>query len=166
MTPDGYILWYYRTRDSFGAPALDYIDSVGRMFAKKCSCGSKLRHTTSIGDYVCGHCGKDWAYEDALLLKGVVKGATSSNSFDMKNARFFDVAKKIDTMLRQHEWDMKLYILNVLGQSQRDLSVRFPANFPDAPGPWSKDSVRRRIIAMRELFDRRLRAAGMNVSVY
>ncbi len=169
MTPDGWIIWYYRTRDSFGAPGLNFVDSEGRVFGPKCGhCPSKIRHSTAEGRAVCGKCGASWPYVDRFILKGEVQRSTRPGDFGSSNARYFDIARLLHVFLRdgRWQWDARLYVANVLGHSVRDLSVRFPAAFTDAPGAFGKSVVAERIKSAREEWDRRLHAADVNVSSY
>ena len=171
MTADGWIIWYFRTRDSFGAPALKYVDSIGRVYGKACAqCEGTRRETRSDGAYICANhrCGKLWPYEDCMILKGIVQKSARVIDFGTINARYFDVAALLHRFLRdeQWQWDAKLYTANTLGYSVRDLSVQFPAAFEDAPGAFSKSAVMRRIAAAREEWRRRLTVADISVGQY
>ncbi len=171
MTPDGWVLWYYRTRDSFGAPGLNFVDSEGRVFGPWCDhCRSKKKHENSVGTMICANhkCGKAWPYVDRFILKGEVQRSIRPGDFGSANARYFDIARVLHHFIfdKRWQWDARLYVANVLGHSARDLSVRFPAAFEDAPGPFSQSSISRRINVARTEWDRRLCKADINVSPY
>lgn len=165
MTADDAIRMYYRMRDSFGAPALNFVDSTGRMHADTCAkCGGKKRHETKVGDWVCGHCGANWPYVDRFIFKGEVQKSPSSRTFDDVHARYFDVARALDGLLRAIPWDARLYIANVMGYNLRQLERDFPITFPEATGSFSRRSISRRIKVAREAWTSRLRAIKIRVT--
>ncbi len=179
MTSDGWIRWYYQTRDSFGAPALDFVDSTGRMFVKKCEhtlegrsgevCGSKVRNMKPDGNWICGNfkCAKPWAYEDVYIFKGEVQKSVRVHTFDTTNARYFDVAHQLYGFMTddQWRWGAKLYVAHALGWSERRLAVEFPLAFPDAP-VIRKSQVHNRIVQARLEWEIRLHAAHIPVHPY
>ena len=167
MTPDGWIRFYYDQRDSFGAPALNYIDTVGRVYAKRCSargCRARIRHCTSTHEWVCGKCGAPWKYWNRALSKGEIQKSLRPFGFDQPLARYFDVARLLHVFLIERQWNARLYVLHAMGESNADLATNFPTRFPDAPGPWSKESVRTRVNAARQEWVERLAAAGIKVN--
>ena len=169
MTADGWIRWYYSTRNSIGsmgAPGLNYVDSTGRMHAKQCACGCKKKHGTKDGHWVCGHCGAPWVYVDRFIFKGEVQKSLRNVGLDSTNSRFFDVSALLGKLLTEDPWDGKLYVANCMGYSHRELVVKFPALYPEAPGPFSKGSIQRRIESARRKWDQMLREANIAVSVY
>lgn len=163
MTADGWLRFYYATRDSIGAPGLDFVDSTGRVFAKRCdACEGKKRHGTKLGDYVCGHCGAPWPYVDQQIFKGEVQKTARCGSFDDSLGRYFDVAKLLGEFMKEHPWDAKLYIAHVVaGLSFAELGPEFERRF--ARPPLSKSSAYRRVQSARAAWDRKLRRAGIDV---
>ena len=171
MTPDGWVLWYYRTRDSFGAPGLNFVDSEGRVFGPSCDhCRGKKKHENSVGTMICADhkCAKAWPYVDRFILKGEVQRSIRPGDFGSTNARYFDIARVLHHFVHDErwQWDARLYVANVMGHSIRSLSVRFPAAFKDAPGAFGKSVVGERIQSARLEWDRRLCRADINVSPY
>lgn len=166
MTADGWIQWYFDVKDSFGAPALTYIDSVGRIYAKRCQkCRGKVRHATSAHGWVCGHCGAAWRYWDRCLSKGEIQKSLRPHGFDERHARYFDVARLFYLFINGSKpWDAKLYVLHAMGHPIRRLAEAFPAAYPDAPGPFSRESTRRRVQAARADWERLLSSAGIRVA--
>ncbi len=179
MTPGGYVKWYYITRDGFGAPGLDFVDSTGRVYAKKCGkCGHAKRHPTKAGGWVCGKCGRAWDHEDRFIFKGEVQKPKTFDIFERQNARWFDLGTIIFRMLDddEWEWDMKLYIATCLGHSvdpltdadgvvrMPGLAAKFTELWPGAPGPWSRASIYRRVTRAKDEWVRRLTRAGVPTS--
>ncbi len=179
MTADDYIRFYYRTRDSFGAPALDFVDSTGRMFAKKCErslegksgemCGSKKRKMNVDGNWVCDNhrCGKPWAYVDAYIFKGEVQKSKRVHTFDDTNARYFDVAIHLYKFLndRQWKWGARLYVAHAVGWSIRRLVSDFHVHFPAAPMV-QRSRMSERVVQARMEWEIRLHEAGLPVQPY
>ena len=156
MTPDGWVEWYYHKRASFGAPALNYVDSTGRYYLQTCSkCRHRKRHPTKSGDWVCGHCGAPWRYRDQYIPKGAVQTSARPVDFGHVHAQYFDIGVLLSHFLRDHPWSAGLYVAFSLGWSQRKLA---------ALGPWGKDTVRRRIDFARRDWGDRLHAAGITTS--
>jgi len=172
VSPDGWVRWYYDTRDSFGAPALNYIDTVGRVYAKRCSakkqngakCNARIRHCTSTHEWVCGKCGASWKYWMRALSKGEIQKSLRPFGFDQPLARYFDVARLLHDFLREGGWNAKLYVVNAMGEPAAELAQRFPERFPDAPGPWRKTDVLDRVRTARAEWIERLASAGIKVN--
>jgi len=165
LTADGWIRFYYDQRESFGAPALNYIDTVGRVYAKRCSkCHARIRHCTSNHEWVCGKCGAPWKFWMRALSKGEIQKSMRPFGFDESNARYFDIARLLHVFLTEGGWNAKLYVVNAMGEPMASLAEKFPLRFPEAPGPWSVGSVHARIRTARTEWAERLTAAGIKVS--
>ncbi len=179
MTADQYVRFYYRTRDSFGAPALDFVDSTGRMFAKKCErelegkpgevCGSKNRTMNPDGNWICGNhrCGKLWAYVDAYLFKGEVQTSTRIHTFDGSYGMYFDVARVLYHFLntQQWRWSGRLYVAYVMGWTMRRLVDDFRKFYPKSP-PVRLTQTHDRIGQARLEWEIRLHEASIPVQPY
>lgn len=164
MTPTGWLRWYYAKRDSFGPPALDLVDSTGRLYRKTCSkCRSKVRHfKASENCWVCGRCGTPWPYVDRYMLKGAVDSSPRSRYFDERHSRYFDIGKALARLLNGPEgWNMMLYVANALGHSERNLERHFWNAYPDAPGPLSRSEINRRIRAAKSRWAEELERMGL-----
>jgi hypothetical protein len=164
MTPDATVRWYYRMRDSFGAPAMNFVDSTGRMYAETCAdCGYKIRHCRDDTVWVCGRCGLTWGYVDRHIFKGEVQKSIRTDTFERVNARWIDVGTQIHYFLEDPlwKWDARIYILNALGFSMRQIAADGPKMFPAVKGSWDKMIVCRRIVAARGEFFGRLKNAGI-----
>lgn len=154
-------------RDSFGAPALNFVDSTGRVYAESCGeCKAEIRHCRGDGSWVCGRCGALWGYMDRHIFKGEVQKSIRTDTFERLNARWIDVGTQIHRLINDPlwKWDAKLYIANVMGFSVRQLMKDGPRMFPTRPGAWGKSVVHDRIVAARGEFFGRLRDAGIPVS--
>lgn len=163
MSPDGWIWWYYKTRDSFAAPALNYVDSTGRIYRKRCrQCKGRKRHGTKGGDWVCGHCGADWPYVDRHIFKGEVQKSRRIYDFGHRHARYFDVARVLREFIDDQEWKWaaRLYVANVMGYSLRRLAEGFRQTYPDAPH-FEKTKITEKISEARKEWQRRLQSIGV-----
>jgi len=170
VTPEGWIRWYYDTRESFGAPALNYVDSTGRIYAKECgsktrgkTCRSKHRHCKNDGVWVCGRCGSVWKFWDRYLLKGEVSISLRPKGFDDQNARYFDVGRLLSRFYADHGHDARVFAIHAMGASEREIAERF-ADPHDQDRPWSRSTVHRVLADARREWVEKLRSAGIKVS--
>lgn len=164
MTPDGTIRWYYRQRDSFGAPAMNFVDSTGRMYAESCAdCGYKIRHCRDDTVWVCGSCGQTWGFVDRHIFKGEVQKSIRTDTFERINARWIDVGTQIHHFTNDPlwRWDARLYVLHALGFSLRELAAQGPNFLPSRPGAWGKSVLGDRIVSARGEFSGRLKSVGI-----
>jgi len=164
MSPDSWIAYYYRMKDSFGAPAMDLVDSTGRVYEERCAgCGGSVKHGTKRGVIVCGHCGEPWPYVDRHVLKGHYSRTRRANGFDVKHAGYFDVARLLHRFLADERWywPARMYVASVNGFTVRTLAREFAATFPEYTGPSSRSAIGDRIGWAREEWARRLEAAGL-----
>ena len=177
MTPAALVVWYFETRDGLGAPGLNFIDSTGRIYGKDCgTCGFIYRNCNKVGVWVCGKCGKPWPYEDHFILKGEVQTPNPPDVFERQNARWVDVGVILHRLLSREElrWDMRLYIATCLGfkiDPRRDAKEGDVARppladmvrelWPEAPGPWSRMSMFRRVKKAKQAFEAELTLAGI-----
>lgn len=179
MTPAEWLRWYYRTRDGFGAPGLNFVDSTGRIYGKECdACGYRTRHATNPGAWVCGRCGKNWPFEDVHIFKGEVQKPTVTDVFERQNADWIDVGVVLASLLEDpsFEWDMKLYIATCFGHGIDPrcdkegnvkipgLAVRFRRLWPDAPGPWGRTCLYERVSRAKGEWTIRLSRLGVSIS--
>ncbi len=179
MTADDYVRFYYRTRDSFGAPALNFVDSTGRMFADKCEyalegkqskiCGSKERKMCPDGTWICANhrCTKPWAYVDAYIFKGEVQKSVRIHTFDGPNALYFDIARLLFLFLNDGEWRWtgRLYVAHAMGWTMRRLVDDFRKHYPDAP-PFQLTQTHHRVGQGRLEWETRLHQSKIPVHPY
>jgi len=175
MTPDGFIRWYYEESEK-GAPGLDPVDSMGRVYAERCpECPSRRKHPTRTGGYACGSCGADWPYEDRFILKGVVSTqvrvrgnrvtnipSPSAGGSERRISRRVDVGVLLASLLSDPQWKRaaRYYVSNALGYSVRQLAEECHFHWPGFPAV-SRSSVGRMIVMARAEWTRRLENAGM-----
>jgi hypothetical protein len=180
LTPAGIVVWYYETRDGLGAPGLNFIDSTGRVYDKSCeSCGFIYRNCNKESVWVCGKCGKPWLYEDHFILKGEVQTPNPPDVFERQNARWVDIGVILHRLLGDAgtHWDMRLYIATCHGfkvdprkdaneesEPRPPLAAMFQELWPEAPGPWSRATMFRRVKRAKQAFERKLEEAGINFS--
>lgn len=157
MNPDELVRWYYRMRDSFGAPALNPVDSTGRVYAPRCYCGSRTRHCRSDGEWVCGHCGQAWGYVDRHIFKGEVQKSIRPDTFERRHARWIDVGVQLYNFLNDVTWrrDARLFVAYAMGFTLIQLEDFVPIK---------KSQISDRIIAARREFSDRLATAGIRCS--
>ena len=179
MTADDYVRFYYRTRDSFGAPALNFVDSTGRMFVAKCerslegkpgeTCGSKERKMNPDGNWICANhrCAKPWAYEDKLIFKGEVQTSNRVHTFDGPNGLYFDIARLLYLFLMdpQWKWSGRLYVAYTMGWTMRRLVNDFRKQYPDSP-PVRLTQTHDRIGLARHEWEVRLHESDVPVLPY
>ncbi len=166
MTPAGWIRYYYDRKESIGAPALNIIDSEGRIYDSRCSkCKGKARHQKDEGYWVCGHCGEVWEFHDVVIFKGKrAKTPPRPHGFDRQLGRMFDIGRLISRFLADpdYRWDARLYIGQVAcGYSQRELAKQAHIFFPDIPGGLSKTSVQRRLTRASLRWSAIVKTAGL-----
>lgn len=180
MTPSGIIVWYYETKAGLGAPGLNFIDSTGRVYGKACqSCGFVFRNCNKATVWVCGKCGKPWAYEDHFILKGEVQTPNPPDVFERQNARWVDIGVILHRLLSDEnlKWNMMLYIATCHGfqvDPRKDvnqestprlpLAVMFQELWLEAPGPWGRTMLFGRIFKAKKAFERELQKTGINFS--
>ena len=167
MTGAETVRWYYKTRDAIGAPALDFVDSSGRLYDKSCRhCGFLVRHyRQSWKDYVCGRCGENWHFEDHHIFKGEVQTSPKRDGWENRNLFWTQVGTVLHGMLshKAWKWDMRIYVATCVGCTIGDLETVFVANYPEAPGPWGRSSIFTRIKRAKDEWERRLKVAGVEV---
>lgn len=161
-TPREWITWYYEVRDSHGAPALRFVDSVGRLYAEKCrDCGSRTRHARNDGSWACGHCGRDWDFDDRFLLKGEVQKSVRHDGFELKNGRQFDIARLVANLLREHPIPGHLFVANAMHHPIRQLCELGPEMWPDWDLTWTKHSVHEAVKQGEAIWEDMLLLAGV-----
>ncbi len=179
MTADDYVRFYYRTRDTFGAPALNFVDSTGRMFAKKCEksidgkpgvvCDSKKRTMKPDGNWICDNhkCGKPWSYEDVDLFKGEVQTSKRVHTFDGPNGRYFDIARLLFLFLTdpQWKWNSRMYVAYTMGWTIRRLVSEFHVHYPKAPLV-QRSQINEKVIQARMEWETRLLESDIPVLPY
>lgn len=168
MTASALIRWYYRTRDSFGAPGMDFVDSTGLMYAKKCKhCGHKARRETSIGFWVCDNfkCGKPWSTLDCYIFKGEVKRAPRSDGFEHRNAKWIDVGTQLHLFMTDAKCrtSARVYIAYSRGFPITEISAANDSKlWLTEPGTgWSPRTVYRHKKAGHKEWVDRLQTAGI-----
>lgn len=167
MTLSELIRWYYRARNGATAPGVDFVDSTGRVYADRCACGFRSRHTNSMRVYVCASCGEQWDYSDRYMMKGEVQTSPRAGAFENANARMVQVGYILDRQLADPKWrwDTRLYIATVMGYLIDDrFADRFQETFPDAPGPWSRRSLFKRTRRAKTELTERLIGAEVRFS--
>lgn len=166
-TGKGWIQWYFRVRDSHGAPAMNFVDSTGRLYAKKCmKCGATHRQCRNDSVWVCGRCGHDWDYADRHILKGEIQRSVRFDGFEMKNARQFDIGRLLDVFLREHEIPAHLYVANCADFTIRTLCEDGPARWPTWGISWSFRSVRDKVNQGSAIWEDVLTKAGIPTGSY
>lgn len=180
MTPAGLVVWYYQTRESLGAPGLNFIDSTGRVYAKDCeACDYKFRNCNKVGAWVCGRCGKPWAFEDHFILKGEVQTPNPTDIFERQLSKWVDVGVVLYNILKDPEffWDMRLYVATCNGfkvdprrdpvegdEARPPLADMFVLLWPNAPGPWGRRSMFYRVSRAKKEWTRQLSKTGIKYS--
>lgn len=179
-TPDGWVRWYANEAQSLGPPHLNPVAQTGRLYAPKCGCGSKLRHTKGSGlssSEVCGHCGKAWEYEDRDVLKGAFDFTRRTNAAEDRLTPFVDVGRLLGLLLAgkpTHDgdttpeqlrtlrgFDVRVYIAHCAGYSIREITQAAPREFPQAPFLWYRDRVAKMIHDGRACWAAELQRAGI-----
>lgn len=177
MTPDNYIRWYYERRDA-GAPALNIVDSEGRVYRQGCSkCPSTIRHPTRDGGFACGRCGAPWPYDDVFLLKGEVTKAAHvrgrrvyavpqrrADESERRLSTLVQVGTLLHRMLSEAETaiSMRIYVLSVMGMTVAEITrtaperLKLPKSFPV-----SESSIKRIIRSTRDRWATALDEAGL-----
>lgn len=174
MTPDGWIKWYYERRDA-GAPAMNIVDSEGRVYRAKClKCPSTIRHPTREGGYACGRCGAAWPYDDVFLLKGqITKSAKvrgkrvssvpqrAADESERRYATLVQVGTVLHRLLsnRNTAVAMRLYVLNAMGMSVAEIARTAPERLKISPV--SETTLKRTIRATRETWAAALDRVGL-----
>lgn len=161
----GWVRWYLYKRDNEGAPAMNFVDSSGRLHAARCGrCRSYVRHSTRVGDPVCGHCGAPWPYVTKHLMKGEVKRSLNPDASEDRLARFADVGRIIHRMLTDHHWGwpMRYFVANAAGFSVREIAREAVRVWPGAPDR-SKSQVHEHASRAEVEFARRLAEAEIPV---
>lgn len=124
-------------------------------------CPSKHRHMSSAGAFVCARCGEPWKFHERLLLQGEVQESKrqSKGRWD----RLHDVSLLLDRWMGEPEWkfESRLFAASALGRTIHWLVQNGPSHFPTASFAWNGYQVRKRIIAGRAEFERRLKRAGL-----
>lgn len=169
MTPDGYIRDYL-SRSRRGALGLNFVDSTGRVYLKRCQkCKYRHRHWSSQEKaWVCGHCGVIWKYRSRYMLKGEVQvtpnpGVASAVAVDIAT-----IGVLLDRWLRDPHaarWHARLYLYKVGTETGLELMVREgkPPELRACPYPWTRWRVGEAIREGRREWVRRLSRAGLPV---
>ncbi len=158
----GWIQFYFRVRDSHGAPAMNFVDSTGRVYAKQCGkCGATHRQCRNDRVWVCGRCGRDWDYVDRQIMRGEIQRSIRFDGFEMKNARQFDIGRLLDRLLRKHEVEGHLYVASAMGFSIRELCEKGPERWPKWGISWSFRCVRDRVNDGNAIWEDMLLQAGI-----
>lgn len=161
-TAKGWLVWYYRVKDSHGAPAFSFIDSTGRLYAKECSkCRNRHRHARKDNSWACGHCGQDWPYEDRYILKGEIQRSARFDGMEMRNARQFDVGRIVHRLLIDHREPGHLYVANCMGVSIRRLADAGAEFWPTWGFSWKRSSVHNAIQRGAQLWEESLDRADI-----
>ncbi len=164
--PDTILREWISVVEDTGAPALNMVDSEGRLYAKKCGeCASKTRHYSSMRHiWVCGQCGYAWDYRDGFLLKGAVQRSRKAGGHEnwLLSTRI-DYGILLDGWYNepQWSWEVLIYAGYCVGMSPDDITKEMTMEFPQAPGPWGRASIYRRVQRARSEFIRRLTAREM-----
>lgn len=162
-TPKSLLRWYFMVKDSHGAPALSFIDSTGRLYAKHCTkCKAKLRHHKKDGFPVCGFCGAAWAFVDRHIMKGEIQRTLKTSGHELKNAKQFDVGRLVHNLLQSDPIPGHLYVANSMHMPIRQLVEVGPEYWPDWKFSWSRHAVHQAIKQGAELWERSLSDAGIS----
>ena len=170
MTAEGLIRWYYRERESFGPPGLNFVDSTGRVYDETCSkCSGKKREPRSDGVYICADhkCAARWLYEDRHIFKGEVQKSKRPSS-EFRHAKWLDVGIKLHHFLHSKNSETRtsarVYVAYVMGYSVSKIAARAaPELWGFKPGaPWSTRTVYRRKEQGRIEWMTRLTRAGIS----
>ncbi|MEE8551564.1 MAG: hypothetical protein V3T08_09965 [Gemmatimonadota bacterium] len=177
MTADDLIRWYYRQRDSFGPPPMNFVDSTGRMFVEECKfplkgkpgevCGSKVRKMEPDGTWICVNfkCAKPWAFEDCDIFKGVVQKTARIDTFEHRHAKWIDVGTQLHHFMntREYRTSARVYVAFVMGHTIAKISATHsPRLWFTEPGEaWSERTVYEHKRIGRAEWSRRLWSAGL-----
>lgn len=158
----GWITWYFRVRESHGAPGMNFVDSTGRLYADRCGkCRATHRQCRNDRVWVCGSCGRDWDYADRHIFKGEIQKSVRFDGFELKNARQFDIGFQLDKFLKGHEVEGHLYVANAMGFPIRELCEKGPERWPTWGISWSFRSVRDRVNEGSAIWEDMLLKAGI-----
>lgn len=167
MTADQLILWYYSTNEAFGAPAMNFIDSTGRIYDTACCfCEHKVRQTITDGTWVCAnhHCGKPWHFIDAYIFKGEVQQPPNSDTFADRLSNWLDIGTVLYKYLNEYGTCARVYVAYARGFQIAEISAAHsPGLWLTEPGcGWSPRTVYRRKEEGRAEWIRRISDAGIS----
>lgn len=166
MTADDLVRWYYRQRDSFSAPPMNFVDSTGRVYAASCpSCNHKIRHGKSNGDWVCGSCGRPWEFVDRHIFKGEVQKTARIDTFEHRYAKWIDLGTQLHHFMNDDQFrtTARVYVAFVMGFKVAQISATHSPKlwFTEPGAAWSERTVYRHKEAGRTEWVRRLMTTGI-----
>lgn len=173
-TPSEWLRWYRRERDQLGAPGFNPVMQEGRYYFKTCRamrrttkgtrarCGSKLKHATVDGNYVCGRCGAAWPFEIRVQLKGAFQVSRRVGASEARLTTLVEVGHLIERMHRSRRWRWQMRCFWAVTFGLRwDLAC---SQMIRAPFAWTKSRFYKLAVEGRVEFRRRLLLADLKVS--
>jgi len=161
---DKWVRWYYEVVADTGAPALDPVDSQGRVFDDLCkACDFKHRHwSDDKKHWVCGHCGVLWGYHDVTMFKGEIETQRRPGGSEHRLSRRIDVGTQFSQFTQDPKmrWEARLYVANCLGFSIRHLTANGRKTWGQG-FVWNYRQVREAIILGRLEWTKRMASIGL-----
>ncbi len=166
-TLDGLLRDYFTWKRGLGAPGIRLVEDHGYMPRPKCAaCGSKVRHATATGPYVCGHCGEAWPADHMYQLTGQIQRTPRNTAEAHMGGRWIDIGAVLGTFIVERPWPARVLLERVVIRRSRSDLLAHAAADPAwvAEGPWSTHRVREMERAARTDLVARLSAKGIQVA--
>lgn len=146
---DRWVQRYFDHLSALGAPALNPVVQVGRIFNETCvDCGWGIRDIVRVSteEYleVCAKCRQPWWYEDHVQLRGSFQYTRRPDAFEKRLFPWVDIGRILRELYdkRTTRWAVRVYLVRALsGDSFTVIANEARSRYYRAPWSWNRDRV-------------------------